>query len=314
MRNTTRYLLLPLLGAIGLSACGCQEFGKVRLLVGDELAAPGETVEVVAHLKRTGWSAFFPPSDPPPIVFHRGNEQIDRVQPKDTNSVSTHFTPDGVGDTVIDVIYQPRPATQPLSGVCHVACWDSSKVAIAIDLDAVLNHATRFDRMTLEFPLGEARPDAAEVLGTLAKHFRLVYLTEMGLEARNAIRAWLSRNRLPDAPIFTWQRGSSWNLLARGDQASTLRDLRAKVPALLIGLGSGVDDLSAFQANGMLAVMVNFEGGWTTPPDVPAARTWQEVWQFFTYDGNFPILSDPKAMLDLHDRNGDYVKFNWPGQ
>jgi hypothetical protein len=57
----------------------------------------------------------------------------------------------------------------------------------------------------------------------------------------------------------------------------------------------------------MLAVMITFGQYVKTPPDVPVCDDWRGLWQLFTYGGNFPMLSDPAAMLKAHEQGGQYV-------
>ena len=299
---------MPVLAALAVFGAGCADTGGLSLSADDQLAAPGQTVRVVTRIARRGWNRWFPPASPPPLRIYRNNELLAEHHPAIGSwEFVTDVTLDTVGEHAIDAIYQPKVKSRPLHATCYAYCWDASRVAVAVDFDRVVNHSTRTRRFFAETPFGEVRDEAGAVLSALAGEFFICYLTEHPAELKDDIRAWLRKNELPPGPIITWHRGRRMRL-DPGDQAEVLRQLQSQVPTLLVGIGDGQDDLAAFAANRMFAVLIEFGRSVRAAPDVPRCRTWREAWALFSLPANRPILTDPKQMLELHHRGGDYVK------
>ncbi len=305
MRGTRR-LILILAGALA-AAGGCTDIGGLSVASDDQLAQPGQTVRVVTQMRRRGLSRWFPPSNMPPIRIYRDNELLAEHRPGgEAWEFVTEVTLDTVGEHAIDAIYQSRADRKPLQATCYAYCWDASRVGIAVDLDRVVCRKTQLDRMLGDRPLGDPREDCAATLAALAQDYYLCYLTEHGPDMKEDIRAWLKENGLPVGPIFTWDTGRRMSLRS-GDQAAVLAELRERVPALLIGVGEGKADLEAFTANRMLAVMVQFDGTPAVDPQAPRVAGWRGLWALFNLPANRPILTDPRQMLELHHRGGEYV-------
>lgn len=311
--NARRTAIWVAAAALAATAAGCQELSKITMRSPDQICRPGQTIVVNAEIDRSGWSKWFPPVDPPPVRFYEGNRLIDEIQPLGTNHVSAEITLDEVGEHPIDAIYQPRPNDTPLQAICYAYCWDDSKVAIAVDFDRTVNRVGQFDALTAEAPLGEVQGEAAEVLNALAPYFRIVYLTEMDDEAKEAIRTWLRGNKLPSGPIFQWRHGRRYNPLSNGNQKVVLERLREQLPTLLVGIAGGAEEMQAMRANGMLALTIDEKGGLSSAPDAPVFNEWRGVWQFITYETNYPILTNPRTMLDLHDKGAEYLKWEPTG-
>lgn len=283
---------------------GCTDIGGLDLATSDELAQPGQTIEVRTTVTRKGLSRFFPPNNPSPIRVYRGNELVAEHQPGGSQwSFVTPVTLNTVGEHVIDAIYQRSADTPPEQATCYAYCWDASRVGIVVDLDKTLNVTTAGDRFFGDRPLGDVQPGAADALNDLARQFYICYITALPAEMKEDVRAWLKRQELPGGPIFRWNRGIG-NTSYGNNQAAVLANLRQRVPILLIGIGAG-GDLGAFSGNGMLSVMI--QRG-STAADVPRFDDWTEAYQLFTEPGNQAILADPAKMLDLHLRGGAYME------
>jgi len=295
--------IVPLLAAALLAGCGA-DTGGIELSSSDELAQPGQTIEVRTTIARTGVSRLLPPSNPGKLRVYRDNELLAEHQPGSAWSFVTPVTLDAIGEHVIDAVYQRRPEAKPDQAACYAYCWDASRVGIVVDIDEVLNVTTPQDRFFGDRPLGDLRAGSAEALADLGQRFFVCYVTSLPASLKDKVHRWLRDNKLPGGPVFNWNRGMG-NIRYGGNQAAVLAGLRQRVPTLLIGIGAGAGDLDAFRRNGMLAVMIQTS---SAPPGVPRFSNWDEAYQLFSEPANQAIFADPARMLELHLQGGKYMQ------
>lgn len=299
-----RLPLSALLCLAGLLA-GCADTGGFRLSSSDQIAQPGQTIEVRTTLTRFGLSRHFPAPRLLAVRVYRDNELLAEHQPGGSSwSFVTPVTLDGIGEHAIDSLYKRNVESPPLQATCYAYCWDDSRVAIVVNLDGVVNVTTTQDWIFGDRVLGDPRPGSADTLAALAARFYICYVTTLPEESKPAIREWMHKHSVPAGPIFQWATAGRFTA---GNQSAVLAGLRDRLPTLLVGIGQGQADMDAFQRNGMLAVMI---GGRFTEGTQAAARffDWPEAYQLFIEPANQAIFADPAKMLELHRQGGQYIE------
>ncbi len=179
-------------------------------------------------------------------------------------------------------LHQARAALLPRGGqytaetvTGMVAVWRATERLLLIHLeDAVLIRPTprlfRFDRAA-DWRVAD---QADVVLRALRRTFHLVFFTTQPEDHLPRLKAWLSRHRLPPAPLLVWP-GDADAIAAR------IAEIRESGPTgwpgLKAGVGSSAADAEAFLDQDLTAVILEGEEG--EPADLPEGTVSVADWR-----------------------------------
>jgi hypothetical protein len=287
---------MALRSAVGLSllllSCGACHDPVLR--VTDAVIRPDRPAHLVAYVEREtllGRQLYIPPTT---VRFTAGVHDLGTAVTDRTGraALDADLPPDSTAyeatATVWDhALYESAP----------VFDWRDGRVLISVDID---NTIARPSYKALAFKHEDWRslplPDAAEVLQELTRDYHVIYFTARPWFLEQATRHWLLRQGFPPGPLILAQglRDAAGLTNYKGE---TLRELRARLPELMIGVGNSPRDVVALGENQMLAVILvrELEDAYGFSPVL--LPNWREVRRFFA--ANRDVLSDPAALAEV---------------
>jgi phosphatidate phosphatase APP1 len=144
-------------------------------------------------------------------------------------------------------------------------------------------------------------PNAARIMNSLSRDFRIVYLTARPRNLLEKTRRWIAREGFPQGDIIT-----APNVLDLISQTTykqkQLNRMRASYPNMLIGIGDKPTDADAYRKHGMLPVVVNpwrdrhYRAGELIMQD------WQQLGEFF--ERNRDVLTDRPLLAEAMQTRG----------
>lgn len=190
---------------------------------------------------------------------------------------------------------------------------DPDRTVIAIDLDdcviqtnyrvAIFN---RFD--TISQPCEHAR----DTIESLAKDYQIIYISARPWFWYPGTRSWLEAHEFPPAPIV--HSTHLWYLVAQHSFKRVLmKELRERIPNLLIGIGDRSTDIDGFRSAKMLCINVNPKPRGNTGHDAVFVSDWLGVARIFRE--NRETMTKPEGVRAV--MRGDVLLklplFKYPG-
>jgi len=174
--------------------------------------------------------------------------------------------------------------------------WRDERVLISVDIDHTIAQpnykALLFKR---EDWRSKPLPEAPDVLQELSRDYRILYVTARPWFLEEATRHWLIREGFPPGPLILAQglRDAAGFTDYKGE---TLRELRTRLPELLIGIGNSSRDVAALGENHMLAVILvpELEDAYGFSPVL--MPNWHEIRRFFA--ANREVFTDPAKLTE----------------
>lgn len=125
---------------------------------------------------------------------------------------------------------------------------------------------------------------AAETLRALSLDYDILYLSARPASVAHRTRRWLDANGFPPGRII-----GSKTLLDVIDQAAykrrVLTRLQQEGEGVFVGIGDRPRDTRAYQATGLLTIVVNPRGGLNYQPNSLIFEDWEHVAAFFKQSG-----------------------------
>jgi hypothetical protein len=189
---------------------------------------------------------------------------------------------------------------------------DPARTVIAIDIDDCIIHTryhhaifSRFDNVSKPFPL------AAETIRSLSENFQIIYISARPWFWYPGTRDLLQRSGLPEAPIVHSSR-LMYLVAQKHYKKLVVRQMKEKIPNLLIGIGDRFRDIYGFRSNDLLTINVTEHPRPSTGHDAIFVSDWAGVARIFTE--NRPILTNPERVRAVL-RGDEFLKlplFKYP--
>jgi len=279
----------------------------------DVLAAPGETVELAARIRRP---RTFRGLENVLIAFDIGDRRLGEVTTDAHGHARLMFTvPSQPGDWTVTLtpIAAPDKLRKENRDVLQirydllVAVREPDAKFLVVDLDHTIVDAGAVEVIAGEPP---AMADSRDVLWRLTERegFSLIYLTQRPAVLTRKSKLWLTANGFPPGVLVTSSRTKE----AMGDTAAVktrhLRELTARWPGIVIGIGDREGDVQAYLATGLRAYLIPDLGGegkngdekrkramtmlraLPDDPNIQAVRSWLQIEQSITQGRHFSVM------------------------
>ena len=150
---------------------------------------------------------------------------------------------------------------------------------VVVDLDRTLVDSSFFRVMLLDG--GRPMRNSIPVLRRIAKQYAVIYLTQRPGELTRLSRQWLIRQGYPAGPILLSRLRELAGDSGRSKSARLVA-VRKSFPRLEWGIGDKVQDIRAYQENGLRAIWIPHLGDdrkdlWKLVDEIRAARLGEKV-------------------------------------
>jgi hypothetical protein len=225
------------------------------LTVEDVVCPVGSKVRLVGKLEYRGVAVLNKGIEDRDLRFFIDGEPVGT---EDTNDegyarLKQRFRVEGVCHLRIE--YQDRRGLSH-SAVADVFVWDRDRPVLVVDIDDTVART----RKRYLFGPGEDRsppvPGGAEVLGELAEHFNVVYLTARPREVAAKTRRWLANQGFPAGPVLTWDI-DEYEFSATEYKKDRLDDLTDRFEHVTIGIGNADSDHRAYRKRKLLTILID---------------------------------------------------------
>jgi hypothetical protein len=269
---------------------GCAS--RYLLTVEDRVCRAGGTVDLVATLELRGVSILNEELEHRRLSFFLDGRLLGTADTDDDGyaAVSHTFAEPGLHRLVVAYERDGRHRAEAPAGVF---VWREAAPILIVDVDGTVEQ-TRKRYLILASSADRSPPEdgAAEVLGRLARSFRIAYLTGRPREFIPKTCDWLGRNGLPPGPVLTWDlHKDPWSRSAFKEHR--IDDLQADFTAVVVGVGDRETDHQAYRDRGLFSIILDRRN--------PPRRIEGGV-----------RLPDWSAIGELFDRNPDLCGRNAP--
>ncbi len=292
-----RLTLVSVCACIALVSAGC---GELQLTMEDVACIPGEKSIFVGQLERDSPFGIPDALEGESISFWVGSELIG-VAKTDDEGRARLAADLGTRSVRDEVIARAWVGLQRVQVVRPIQSWDANTVIIAVDVDHTIAE-TDYEGVLLDDVDTKTTtiPGSVEALNALSRKFHVMYVTARPNFLYDETRRWLKMHGFPQAPLVM---GSSTSDLV--DQAELKKDLlgwrREHLPNLLIGIGDKASDAEAYDAVGMLSILLTPVEEEPEAANVFVMPDWAAIQAFF--DANSETLTKPGKLADLLKRD-----------
>ena len=168
---------------------------------------------------------------------------------------------------------------------------DPKRTVILIDIDDCVIDTryhvasfTRWDHVSQPFP------NAVETIQMLSRDYQIIYISARPWFWYPGTRDLLRRHGFPEAPIVHSSR-LHYLVVQKYFKTMLVRQMKEKIPNILIGIGDRSRDIRAYRANGLLALNVAVHPRASTGHDAIFISDWNGVARIF--QENRELLTDP---------------------
>ena len=253
---------------------------SVKVTVYDQIARPGEEVELAAKFERDGQGPFNPDLEDVEVAVKLGaanakemagptdKEGMLRVRVKAPGEAGSY----SIRATLKDSKYRARGSTQP----GRLSVLDPDRPILICDIDDTITAGGGY-KLFVPGKEPSPRPGAAAELAQLARRYNLIFLTARDDSLLEVTRAWLQAHGFPPAPVvgrdWTWKNFAD----AGGTKLESLRAWRRRFGDIAWGIGNSKGDHEAYTGARIRHIMIGDE----VPPE---KRTASKVESFQAAD------------------------------
>lgn len=280
-RATAAWLVATVLLAIGVAVAGPWSWPAVgrspALTAFDQVARPNEAVILTAKLYQpTRWGFHINLHDRPIQFACPPLPTWETISGEDGLATVEVTAPAGVPDIwPYEACYPGSPKHKPARGNGRVFLWPADSPILVTDVDHTISALHPFHVPFTTNGDSPTLPGAAEALNELATLYRVVYLTARDESLYDKTRAWLSEKGFPAGPLFCRDMHPFGS--AETFKRCFLADLGKRFPHLVAGVGDRLSDARAYQANGMIAVLIDPNGKLEWPEGAVVVPSWREA-------------------------------------
>ena len=256
MRRFFTQILLILSAPAVLGGCG----GYYTLTVPDQLATAGQDAVTVARLQRNDF--IFTPMPVPDAAMRMsvaGYPMRAAYTDEQGYGGTSVVIPANPGRYKMTVAHLDREG-EDVSATVPLYVWDSGRMAVAVDLDDVLDSS-------------QAKADQIRVaLNRIAADANILYLTRREIKDHPALHERIAEIGHPDGPILSWRR-QRWAVIPGGKLGfriviesrlvSQLTELRKQFAGLEVGVCDSSLAARAFTEAGLEARVIGEGTSWS---------------------------------------------------
>jgi hypothetical protein len=249
----------------------------VKLTVYDQLLLPGEPIALEAKLEHDGIAGLNPDMRGYPLRFTipTALDQEVMTAREGVAALSVRSSHASGDPTRVIVRFPGSRLHRPVEVAGRIFVWPAASPILIIDIDHTISDLSEFDVLFTENAHIPALPGAVETLATLARRYRIIYLTARDHAFYNKTRAWLEGRGFPEGPLFTrdyhvWETRGTFkrNFIAK---------LKERYPNMAVGVGDRPDDAQAYLDNGMKTLIIDPTGEGRFPGQALVVSSWREV-------------------------------------
>ena len=300
--------------AAAAGGCGTQQdvlgtSGSALLTAMDDLALPGETIELTARLQIGDLLRDAPGHI---VCFYRDGTLWKAAQTDDEGVAAVSFVPPAAGDYSFTAAVSPTGLNEapPQPRTLLIACRAAEAPMVVVDLDKTLV-ASGFETVLIGSP--QPMAGSQEVLQRLAGTHTIVYLTHRPDYFGPKSKAWLVEHRYPQGPVLLSRMGEF--LAGSGEyKTQALARLTARFHNIRIGIGDKVSDAMAYHRNGLKAFAIVPVEGRTEdaaglealadelkalPPAVQVVTGWDQIEQALFAGASYPPAGVERRLREL---------------
>lgn len=179
---------------------------------------------------------------------------------------------------VIDAPGEAALRNLPAASI-HIFIARADTPFVVVDIDRTLVDSNFFRVMLWDG--GRPMPNSAAVLRRIASQYAVIYLTHRPEDLTRLSRQWLARQGYPAGPILLSRLRELAGDSGRA-KAARLAAIRENFPRLRWGIGDKIQDVRAYQENGLRAIWIPHLGDdrkdlWKVIDEIHAARLGDEV-------------------------------------
>jgi hypothetical protein len=238
------------------------------LAVGDVLAKPGETVEVVAKLeKKTPRGTNVPGAS---VELRLDGKTVGTATTDERGMARFKVTAPDRGDHRLKGVFEGTGDLLRAEYNALLAVRKPDEPILAVDVDWTISMTDDLNTSAGGVDCPPVK-DAPEAMERLEKKYTIVYVTSRARQLRKRTISWLFRYGFPRGATFYLDPREYPTYDVVAFKTALLKDLVARFPGLKVGIGNDPDDRAAYEAAGLKPVMI----GKAKPPAQDI--TWPEI-------------------------------------
>lgn len=161
----------------------------------------------------------------------------------------------------VEGVYRLGVTYRDRDGRLHTASagvfvWSRDRPVLVVDIDDTVAQTEKRYLLGLGEDRSPPLPGAAEVLGELAEHFNVAYLTARPRELAEETRRWLTDNGFPLGPVLTWDIDKD-AFSATKYKKHRLDELTDRFKHVTIGVGNAEGDHEAYRKRKLLTILID---------------------------------------------------------
>lgn len=275
MKNSTpkSHGCLVTVMVLALSSAAGTTFGepeRLDLQVADVLARPGDPVELVARLEKSGPRGVnIPDVD---VEFRLDGRTVGTKKTDERGLATFPVTAPALGDHVVKVVFagDSRYLRSEYLGLLAVRRESEPILIVNVDWTLAMTDNLNTSRGGTDCP---PYANASEVMERLAKKYTIVYVTGRARQLRKRTISWLFRYGFPRGPSYYLNPSDYPTYDVVGFKKSILGPMAQKFQSIRVGVGNGPDDLEAYRASGLKPLLV----GGNPVSEVTCVPDWTKV-------------------------------------
>ncbi len=172
--------------------------------------------------------------------------------------------------------------------------WAADRTIIVFDIDGTVCD-TNFEELFLRKSNEGSVPieGAQETLQELSSRFNIGYISARPRILLKPTKEWLAQYDFPPGPVLT-ASSIDEGLHAERFKAKAIREHKAAVPNILIGIGNLDSDSEAYAANGLLTLIRHEDDDKSFRAHAIVLPDWAQIRQFFLANGH--VLENPDKL------------------
>lgn len=248
----------------------------------DALVKPRERVELIARLSTGEPLALARDIENAPIYYYLGENLLDTVYTNREGRTSLWRIFPRTGDYGIRLFYPGDEIYGSAEGYLRLFVRQPKTTFLVTDIDYTLAQTQSLVSVRSGQVDLKAQPRAAFVLRRLAteKGMTILYITEREESLLSATRDWLAEQGFPPGPVFFWDIVRS-PLSHEAYKRSLLSELKTTWQNIEWGIGDRIDDMKAYEDNGMKGILLPSVPPENIPESVKVVKSWREIEDFF---------------------------------
>jgi hypothetical protein len=254
-------------------------FGKqydVKLTAFDQLALPGETVQLRAKLEHQGKLGINPDLHGyplrircPPLIDQEvktGKDGMATVELKAPAEAKTY---------PIQVTFPGSDHHRPAEAAARLFVWPKDARILITDVDMTVSNLAELRVPFTANARIPALPGAVEALTELSKTYRIIYLSARDDALCHKSCCWLCERGFPEGPFVCrdFRLGSKQEAFKR----ELITELKKRFPGIAVGVGDKPSDASAYLKNDLQAFLIAPRDRSKLAKEAIVVTSWQEV-------------------------------------